>query len=179
MNEEQLKQWFWNKFFSCYPVKHDDYPNSIFMIYDKQFLRKIVINSVLGKDVEYPKGIKGECLFEQDYKNNYLWCSYDEIWSFLKNNNASNIVDVQSLIKRWLSNADELNVLTPDGTNLWKNMLLSEADKLNVLTPDWLTCVSRKELSETDKLNVLTPKFFANHYFPRCETDKIKILNID
>ena len=30
MTEEQLKEWFWDKFNSYYPAKHDVYSDSIF-----------------------------------------------------------------------------------------------------------------------------------------------------
>ena len=175
MDEQELKQWFWNKFLSCYCVKHDDYPNSIFMIYDKQFLRKVVINSILGKPIEYPKEVKGICLFEQE--NNYLWCNYDEIWSFLKNNNTSNAVGVQSLIMNWLSETDKLNALTPVNTITTSIAKLSETDKLNALTPFFGIGTAILWLSDADKLNVLTPiNFSGNITYPLKETDKLNIL---
>jgi hypothetical protein len=155
MTEQELKQWFWNKFLSCYCVKHDDVTNKIFMIYDKQFLRKVVINSIIGKPIEYPKEVKGICLFEIDYDNNYLWTSYDEIWTFLNNNKPSNINDVQKLIKDWLSDADKLNVLTPLVDFRKLLVLLSDADKLNVLTPINFSGNITYPLEETDKLNIL------------------------
>ena len=34
-------EWFWDKFNSCYLVKHDDYPQCIFMFYDPQYIRKL------------------------------------------------------------------------------------------------------------------------------------------
>jgi hypothetical protein len=125
------------------------------MIYDKQFLRKVVINNILGKPFEYPKEIKGVCIFEQDYKNNYLWCKYDEIWSFLDDNNTSNNIDVQSLVKGWLSEADKLNILTTTIVMEYPKGMLSEADKLSVLTTIGGSFDFAQELSETDKLNVL------------------------
>jgi hypothetical protein len=155
MTEEELKQWFWNKFFSCYPVKHDSYPDAIFMVYDKQFLRKVVINSILGKDIEYPKEVKGICLFKQDRKNGSLWCNKNEVWKFLEKNYRDNYTAVQSLIKGWLIEADKLNVLTPICLSNPSQNLLVEADKLNVLTPRFPWIDNDVSLTESDKLNIL------------------------
>ena len=175
-SEEELKQWFWAKFLSCYYVKHDDYPNSIFMIYDKQFLRKVVINSILGKPIDYPKEVKGLCLFYQDYKNGYLWCDRFEIWSFLEKNYRDNYTDTQALIKGWLSEADKLNVLTPYIHTLVPSQVLSDADKLNVLTPITYRQNHQQALSDADKLNVLTPiQDLMSPYYKWSEADKLKI----
>jgi hypothetical protein len=40
MVKEELSKWFWDKFNSCYPVVHEDYPKIIFMFYDENFLRQ-------------------------------------------------------------------------------------------------------------------------------------------
>ena len=82
MTKEELSKWFWDKFNSCYPVKHEDYPESIFMFYDEQFFRQKKLARVLNEDLVYPSKVTGKCLFRLDYKNNFLWCNYDEIWSF-------------------------------------------------------------------------------------------------
>ena len=37
MTNEELKKWFWNKFNSCYYVKHKDFPKKLYMVYDKNF----------------------------------------------------------------------------------------------------------------------------------------------
>ena len=41
INKKDLIEWFWDKFNSCYLVKHDDYPESVFMYYDPQYIRKL------------------------------------------------------------------------------------------------------------------------------------------
>jgi hypothetical protein len=176
MTEEELKEWFWTKFLSCYCVKHDDYPESIFMIYDKQFLRKIVIKSVLGKPIEYPKEIKGVCLFEQDYRTNTFDCDYNEIWLFLQKNYRDNHADIQSLIAGWLSDADKLNVLKPSPCIGQVAEALTQTDKLNVLTPCGSRYLLNKRLSETDRLNVLTPEWcFRAASFLSTDANKFKI----
>jgi hypothetical protein len=133
MSEEELQQWFWNKFFSCYIVKHDDFPNRLYMMYDIQFLRKIVINNILGKPFEYPKEVKGDCIFIQDYNNKYLYCDYARIWLYLRHNYS---VDrfIQPLIEKWMSDIPELNVLTPV-FDLHNTYTTNEDNNLKILTP--------------------------------------------
>jgi hypothetical protein len=180
MTEQELKQWFWNKFFSCYSVKHDDYPDAIFMVYDKQFLRKVVINFILGKDIEYPKDVKGICLFEIDYDNNFLWTNYDEIWSVLEKHLLTEYHHIQSIVKGWLSESDKLDVLTP-GFNFPYNInRLFDADKPNILMPSFLCSWNFCNLSETDKLNILTPmKETVSGHTILSESDKLKLLKIN
>ena len=113
MTKDELKIWFWDKFNSCYSVIHDDYPDTIFMCYDINFIRAKKLANILNKDVEYPTEVKGVCLFHIDFKNEYLWCGYDEIWSFFIENYSSNHLEIRNLIKGWLEEHDKLKVLTP------------------------------------------------------------------
>ena len=80
-----MKEWFWDKFNSCYPAKHDVYPHCIFMIYDTNFIRTKKLATILNKDVEYPTEVNGDCLFQQDYTKNYLWVNTD-MWLFIREN---------------------------------------------------------------------------------------------
>ena len=66
MNKEEITKWFWNKFYSCYPAKHQDYPHKIFMFYDEGFIRQKKLSRIVGEPIEYPSKINGICLFEQD-----------------------------------------------------------------------------------------------------------------
>ena len=115
MNKEELSKWFWDKFNSCYPVVHEDYPYNIFMIYDKNFLRQMKLARVLGTPLEYPKKIEGTCLFYQDFKNQWLSCDY-EIWSFFYDNYVRDYSEVQSFIKNLFVD-DKLSTLTPLASN--------------------------------------------------------------
>ena len=69
-------------------VKHQDY-DIIYMIYDINFIRAKKLANILNKDVEYPTEVKGVCLFRQDFKNEFLWCDYSEIWSFFQSKYSS------------------------------------------------------------------------------------------
>ena len=115
MNKEELSKWFIDKFNSCYPVIHDDYPDSIFWLYDEKYLRKMKLCKLNNQKISLPNKVYGVCLFEQDIKTKYLWCDYNEIWSFFKTNYKDNYDDIQLLIKDILSDYTKLNVYTPVG----------------------------------------------------------------
>ena len=80
MSEEELKVWFFDRLNSCYPVKHDDYPDDIFWFYGDQFVRKLKLSKLSGEKIELPSKVSGRCLFYQDIKNKILYCDFDEIW---------------------------------------------------------------------------------------------------
>jgi len=142
MSDEELKDWFWNKFNSCYYVKHEDYPDSIFMYYDKNFYRQKKLARVLEQEIIYPTKVDGTCLFEQDYKNNYLWCDNKEIWSFFEKKYSYNDIEIRDLIKSWLVEYSKLQVLTPLIPYIAASALLVEYSKLQVLTPHRHSCRS-------------------------------------
>ena len=113
MNKEELKNWFWNKFNNCYPVIHKDYSKSIFMFYDPMWVRQKKLCRITSEELSYPTDVKGICLFEQDYKNGYLYMNYDEINTFLYNNYSNKWLEIKDLIKGWLEDTDKLSVFTP------------------------------------------------------------------
>jgi hypothetical protein len=157
MTDEELKDWFWDKFNTCYYVKHDNYPESIFMYYDKNFARQKKLARVLEQEVIYPSKIEGVCLFEQDYKNGWFNCNDSYIWSFFEQNSNYNDIEIRDLIKCWLVEPSKLNVLTPSERSERHAGTLVEPSKLNVLTPhNWSQFFSQL-LVEPSKLNVLTP----------------------
>ena len=158
MTKKELSKWFWNKYNSCYPVIHEDYPDSIFMIYDEQFLRQRKLARVLNKEVVYPTKIKGKCLFEQDYKNEHFWCNDIEVWSFFERNYSSNYADVQALIKNWLKEHDKMQALTPKFLNRTWGQKLKEHDKMQALTPHNVHDYIPSLLKEHDKMQALTPE---------------------
>ena len=158
MRKEELKDWFWDKFNSCYCVKHDDLSDSIFMIYDINFIRAKKLANIINKDVEYPTEVKGVCLFEQDLKNEWLCCDYEKIWTFFKNNYSGNSQEISDLIKGWLEEHNKLKILTPNSWYSIGVIALEEHNKLKILTPMYLYFHQFSMLEEHDKLKVLTPK---------------------
>ena len=160
MNKEELTDWFWNKFSSCYPVKHDDYPDSILWIYDEKFTRKLKLCKLNKQEITLPNKVNGKCLFDQDLKSKYLWCDNTEIWAFFKQNYSEDYNEIQSLIKDILSDTTKLNVYTPYVDTAISNLILSDTTKLNVYTPLHQVKVHIEILSDTTKLNVYTPNTF-------------------
>src|SRR5574344_2857465 len=134
-NKEELINWFNNIFNNCYYATHDDYPDRIFMYYDLRYVRKLKLCNIEKKECMPPKTISGECVFEQDWKTQYLWCKYSVIWKYLEDNYSSNHSDIQSFIKDRLEEQDKMKVLTPLRRRKLTPKLLEEQDKMKVLTP--------------------------------------------
>lgn len=86
INKEAI-DWFNEHFDCCYHVKCEKYPNSIFMFYDKNYVRQLKIAKLDGISVE-KNIITGECLFEQDWENDILWCA-EKIRNYLYDNNIN------------------------------------------------------------------------------------------
>lgn len=136
-NKEELIVWFNNIFNNCYYATHDDYPDRIFMYYDLRYVRKLKLCNIEKKECMPPKTISGECVFEQDWKTQYLWCKYSVIWKYLEDNYSSNYSDIQSFIKDRLEEQDKMKVLTPWITYLTTDQVLEERleeqDKMKVI----------------------------------------------
>jgi hypothetical protein len=107
MTKEELKIWFWDKFNSCYPTKHTIYPNSVFMIYDINYIRKKKLANILGKEVGYPIVIKGNVLFHMDIISEWLDIDKD-LWEFLKHNYKDDYIEICDLIQSWLKEYEKL-----------------------------------------------------------------------
>ena len=114
--EEELKEWFLNRFNSCYRLESYIKGNYL-LYYHKAYARKQKIQTLLGNELEvpYPKErLSGSTLlFKLDYKNGYLWCNYFEIWSFFEENYSSNDQEIRQLIKGILESDTKLVSLTP------------------------------------------------------------------
>ena len=156
MSNEELKKWFWNKFNSCYYVKHKDFPERYFMVYEKNFARQKKLARVLDQELIYPAKVDGICLFEQDYKNGWLNCNYKEIWLYLEEKYNCNFLDVKDLIDGWLKETSKLEILTPVWVRTFPLAVLKETSKLEILTPNFTSYGFRTELKESSKLEVLT-----------------------
>ena len=112
MTKEQLKIWFLDKYNSCNPSESKNKKN-IFLYYDINYIRSKKLANILNKDVEYPTEVKDVCLFILDFKNKYLWCDYDEIWSFFEQNYSSTQDSIGDLIKDFLVEDKKINGLLP------------------------------------------------------------------
>lgn len=155
MTKEEITKWFIDKFNSCYPVKHDDLPYSIFYYYDEKYIRKLKLCKLNNKYFTSPTEVKGYCLFEQDAATEDLWCDYLEIWAFFKKNYINNYDEIQSLITEILSDDNKLNVYTPDPAHTNINDKLSNKSKLNVYLPKLKKAHFHTEISNKSKLSIL------------------------
>ena len=114
---EELKEWFLNRFNSCYLIEDPYIKGDYRLYYNKVYARKKKIQTLLENDMEEispkEKLSESKLLFEIDYKKGYLWCSYDVIWSFFRKNYSSNDLEIRDLIKGILESDTELGSLTP------------------------------------------------------------------
>jgi hypothetical protein len=135
MTEDELKIWFWDLYNSCYPAKHKDYPDSIFMVYDINFIRAKKLGNILGKEVEYPTEIKGECLFEIEYNNKYFWYSYSKIYCEILKKHGSNFYDTRKLVNKWVREHKLSNKYNAVESNFMVIGLMDEKDILDNFKP--------------------------------------------
>ena len=125
---EFLKLWY-----SCEWITWDRYPESIFMI------------------------LEGEVLFEQDWKNGFLWCKYSTVWSFFESKFGYNKLQISQMISGLLEEHLKKGVLTPGLIGGYSRHALEEHLKKGVLTPLQSSLFSCLKLEEHLKKGVLTP----------------------
>ena len=155
MNTEELKKWFFNMLYSCYPVIHSDYPDDLFWYYDESYIRKVKLSKLSGDEITLPTKIKGVCLFNQDIKSKILYCDYDVIWLvFYKEYNNNNYSEIQELINGWLKEESKLGVYTATAQSRECQWQLKEESKLGVYTATQADLCHFYFLEEDSKLNV-------------------------
>ena len=147
---EFLKLWH-----SCEWMTWDRYPKSIFMV------------------------SKEEVLFEQDWKNNYLFCKHSEVWSLFESKYEYNNIQIKDMISDILEEHlkdgtltpinSEINnffipeehlkdgTLTPTNSELNNFFILEEHLKNGILTPNELSTGEMIVMEEHLKNKVLTP----------------------
>ena len=116
---EFLELWY-----SCKWVIWDRYPESIFMVSE------------------------GEVLFEQDWKNNYLFCKYSKVWSLFESKFEYNNMQINDMISGILEEHLKNGVLTPAGRWGTPQLILEEHLKNGVLTPYPIALSSSDQLEE-------------------------------
>lgn len=55
----------------------------------------------------------GKYFFEQDFKRNYLWCSYNNVWSIFESKYGLEYNEIQSFIRDMVEQHFKLGGLTP------------------------------------------------------------------
>jgi hypothetical protein len=64
---------------------------------------------------------KGEnFLMDHDFKNGWLDCDYDQLWSFFRNTNGMEIYDTKDFVRGMVEEHLKCKVLTPTLVGLWK-----------------------------------------------------------
>jgi len=125
---EFLKLWH-----SCKWMTWDRYPESIFMVSE------------------------GEVLFEQDWKNNYLFCKYSKVWSLFESKFEYNNMQINDMISGILEELLKNGVLTPHLAYLVRCHQLEELLKNGVLTPCSNIGIGSMGVEEHLKKGTLTP----------------------
>ena len=109
-NIEQAKKWFRDLFQGCYTKRLDNYPDSIFWIYDKNLIRQIKLSKITGIEKYNLDMSAGEVIFEQDEKYKKFWIEYWNYWSFLEtefNLNHDEIKELTSSVVNEVLNCNQ------------------------------------------------------------------------
>ena len=131
---EFLELWY-----SCKWMTWDRYPESIFMVSE------------------------GEVLFEQDWKNNYLFCKYSKVWSLFESKFEYNSMQINDMISGILKEHLKNGVLTPCSNIGIGSMGVEEHLKKGTLTPVGPFAVILEGVEEHLKNGSLTPYHFPFH----------------
>ena len=80
------EQFLIKMFNQCVLFSHNDYPKSIFHVYDKSFIREKKIRRVMNNydNINFIITKDSDIFFEQDYKNNGFYVKHIEIWDVLE-----------------------------------------------------------------------------------------------
>lgn len=134
----------WNK---CIWLVHEDHPENIVMIYDKNHQRKLKLNSLDNNtNIKLKKSNDSIWLFYQDYKSGNIDVNYNEIWSVLEKKYAMTYSNIRILIIDTILNNEKLNYnndvsnnrlkyLNPVGGIRVNNNILLDHTKLSDLKP--------------------------------------------
>jgi len=112
MNDDELSKWFYEKFYSCYPVIDESLEDIILFCYDKQHLRKIKIYHYYNKEINFPKKpilSIDNSLFEIDLLTMTFFVNSD-IWNFFVNNYSDNTIKIKTKIKNFLLDKKKLRL---------------------------------------------------------------------
>jgi len=144
MNKEELTDWFWNKFNLCYPVTHDDYPNSIFWYYDEKIIRKIKLNKINNLKNPFNFNIKGTILFKLDIKTKTLYCDYMNMWVIIFQNEIKSYNEIQNflfdiinkstILNKYIKTDEDKNFssFVPDYSYLDFNYMLEDKKRMKI-----------------------------------------------
>lgn len=107
---QELIDWFNNYFDNCYCVKHMEYPNSVFMFYDINYIRQLKLAKLEGREL-IKNDVTGVCLFELNYDNKRCYADYETIWIYLRDNFIPKYEEILTFINNRLEEHHINNVL--------------------------------------------------------------------
>ena len=112
MVDKKFKDYFWNKYNSCYKLPSKK-GGKYFLMYDESYVRKMRIATILGCETEIENPKNGEIVFDVDYSNGFLFCSYSDIWDFYFKNYSSEYYEVEYLLREIIKENKEVSQLLP------------------------------------------------------------------
>ena len=89
--------WLNNYFDNCYYVKHDNFPESIFMFYDVNYVRQKKLAKLEGIDYVEKTDVTGECLFK--FENGFIYLNINFIPYFISK--LYGFGDIYLFIENW------------------------------------------------------------------------------
>ena len=95
--------------------------------------------------------------FHQEDRNDYLWCDYDEVWTFFRRDLGLNYDDAQELIQQLVDETLNCKVNTPSGIMLGFNYKVDETLNCKVNTPEMNAIKKPSLVDETLNCKVNTP----------------------
>ena len=101
MTNEEVKNWFLEIYNNCYIVKSDEFPRSIFKVYDINYIRSKKLANIIDKDISLPLYINGKILFDIYDNSTTIWVD-KYIWTFIFENLICDLNLAEQLLNIWL-----------------------------------------------------------------------------
>ena len=101
MTNEEVKNWFLEIYNNCYIVKSDEFPRSIFKVYDINYIRSKKLANIIDKDISLPLYINGKILFDIYDNSTTIWVD-KYIWTFIFENLKCDLNLAEQLLNIWL-----------------------------------------------------------------------------
>ena len=153
MSEQELKVWFFERLNGCYLVSHVDFPNDIFLYYDKKVERTSKLMKLNGVEDYLPKLVSGSCLFDIDVYNRILYCNIVEIWGVFQSEYSNDYYMINSLIDSWLV---EYGISFNVKTSIVNQMLLFSASEKFDCYMSSIVSTNTNFMSNVERLKVIS-----------------------
>ena len=117
MDEQELKEWFWNIYNNCYIFNLEEYKHIDYFCYDVNYIRTKKLLEILNIDFIYNIEPVGKCMFEINHKFNNMYINYEKIWFIIQTNLSLDDMQTTILIKSWLNENDKLKKININSWN--------------------------------------------------------------